>query len=104
MDTSLVVHGDDFFATGPVEELRKLSKTLGDKYPVKKLMVSERSKVNTLRVLNRDVCCTGEGITYQADNRHIDSMVKPEVGGRQGGDHSDCEPGEGPPRVYQEVA
>ena len=76
------VHGDDFVTLGPIHELRKFSQELKAAW-----MIEEREifgppesrhlgTVQKMRHLNRILKWTDEGISYEADPRHVDIVVK----------------------------
>ena len=76
------VHGDDFVTLGPIHELRKFSQELKAAW-----MIEERGifgppesrhlgTVQEMRHLNRILKWTDEGISYEADPRHVDIVVK----------------------------
>ena len=76
------MHGDDFVTLGPIHELRKFSQELKAAW-----MIEERGvfgppesrhlgTVQEMRHLNRILKWTDEGISYEADPRHVDIVVK----------------------------
>ena len=76
-DTTVMVHGDDFVGVGRPEELAKLRDVLENKY---KLKVETLSGANgdsrEVRILNKVVRWTPEGVELEADPRHAELVVR----------------------------
>ena len=72
-----MVHGDDFLGVGPEEHLKDLRKTLEDKYKLKVEMLghSEGEKAE-IKILNKIVRETKDGIELEADPRHVEIAVR----------------------------
>ena len=74
--TPLMVHGDDFIATGTRAELARLKAVLEAEYEVKAQMCGPWSDTpQSMRVLGRVISFTSEGIGYEADPRHIEAAL-----------------------------
>ena len=76
-DVSIMVHGDDFVAVGDPEELKKTQKVLNDKYQIKVETLGgacEDSK--EIRILNKVIRYTEDGIELEADPRHAELVVR----------------------------
>ena len=74
---SVMVHGDDFVAVGPDRHLGEVRKTLEDKYKTKvEMLGSNAGQVQEMRILNKVVRVTNEGIELEADPRHAELVVK----------------------------
>ena len=73
----IMVHGDDFVAIGTDKQLAKTKETLKNKYKIKveELGRSEESK-KEVKILNKIVRYTGDGIEFEADPRHAEMVVK----------------------------
>ena len=72
------VHGDDFTSSGPKESLDWMKKKMEEKYEL-----TESARLGPsceddkeVRVLNRIVRWTPEGIEYEADPRHVEQIVR----------------------------
>ena len=75
---SLSVHGDDFTSTGPERSLRWLDGQLKAAYEIKTKYLGPEGRlghVDEVRVLNRVIRWTEDGITYEADQRHGELIV-----------------------------
>ncbi len=84
-DISLVVHGDDFTALGPEAELRTFERQMRSWYEVKVRGVLGPGPRDDkeVTILDRKLVWTGCGkITYEADPKNIESIVKPWVSAR----------------------
>ena len=72
-----MVHGDDFVAVGPDNHLKDVRKALEDKYKLKvKMLGIGPGKSDELRILNKVVRVTTDGIELEADPRHSELVVK----------------------------
>jgi hypothetical protein len=72
-----MVHGDDFVSAASDTQLRWFKKILESKFETKTTIVGPEAKdEKTVRVLNRIITYTPEGIEYEADQRHAEAMVK----------------------------
>jgi hypothetical protein len=77
-DITTVVHGDDFTSLGSDANLDWLEKELATFFELK---IRGRLGVgcpgdNEIRILNRLVRVTSEGLEYEADPRHVDLIVE----------------------------
>jgi len=69
-----MVHGDDFVSAASDMQLRWFKKVLESKFETKTTIVGPEAKdEKTVRVLNRIITYTPEGIEYEADQRHAES-------------------------------
>ena len=75
---STSVHGDDFTSTGPEASLRWLDSQLRTAYELKTNYLGPhetRGHQKEVRVLNRVIQWTKDGITYEPDQRHAELIV-----------------------------
>ena len=75
---SLSVHGDDFTSTGPEASLRWLDAQLKAAYEIKTKYLGpnkQRGHEQEVRVLNRVIRWTKDGITYEPDQRHAELII-----------------------------
>ncbi len=75
---ALTIHGDDFTSTGREAELRWLDCELKKKFELKTefLGPDPRRHVQQLRVLNRVISWQRDGLTYEADQRHAELLIR----------------------------
>ena len=75
--TSVMVHGDDFIGVGPEDQLAELRSKLEEKYKIKveRLGLKEGEKAE-IRILNKVVRETSEGIELEADPRHVEIAIR----------------------------
>ena len=75
---AVVVHGDDFTALGARDDLEYLEKGLSEVFELKlKGHLGEASDCQKeIRVLNRIARIDEEGVSYEADPRHVEMLVK----------------------------
>ena len=74
---SVMVHGDDFLAVGDKTATESLRKVLTDTYKVKaEVLGGGGGELSEIRVLNRIVRRTDNGITIEADPRNAELMIK----------------------------
>jgi hypothetical protein len=71
-----VVHGDDFVLAGPPKELEWFKLAVADSFLTKEVgtLGDGAGEVTELRILNRVVRWCAEGLTYEADPRHVDIL------------------------------
>ena len=83
-DTRVVVHGDDFTALGSGENLKWLTEELKNVFELKSkgIIGPGPDDQKQMRVLTRVITWDDRGITYGADQRHAEIVVK--SWGRQG--------------------
>ena len=81
----VVVHGDDFTVLGHTSDLDWFRAQIKGKYEVKfrGRLGPEENDDKSIRILNRIVEWTREGIRYEADQRHAELIVK-EMGFQEG--------------------
>ena len=73
----VMVHGDDFLAVGDKSSTDSLKKVLMDAYKVNvEVLGGGVGEASEIRVLNRVVRRTADGITIEADPRHAEMVVK----------------------------
>ena len=76
-DTTVMVHGDDVVGIGKPQELAKLRKVLEDKYKLKVETLSGASEdVQEVKILNKIVRWTPNGLELEADPRHAELVVR----------------------------
>ena len=77
LKTSVTVHGDDFIGVGPEAQLQELKSKLEEKYKIKieRLGRGEGEKAE-IRILNKVVRETAEGIELEADPRHVEIAIR----------------------------
>lgn len=73
----VTVHGDDFTSTGPTSQLLWFQRLLDAKYECKyKMLGPGKNQVKSVRVLNRTIEWTEAAITYEANTRHAELIIK----------------------------
>ena len=77
-DVRTVVHGDDFTSLGDESSLDWLAEELKKKYELKVRAVlgPDEKDAKTVRILNRVVSWTEEGLVYEPDQRHSEIIVR----------------------------
>ncbi len=76
-EVAIMVHGDDFVAIGSDEQLAETQKTLADKYKIKvEKLGADAGDVKEVRVLNKVIRYTSEGLELEADPRHAELVVR----------------------------
>ena len=77
-DISVVVHGDDFTALGLGEDLDWYESQLKSAFEIKVRgrMSEEDGDDREMRILNRIVRLTDQGLRYEADPRHAEMIIK----------------------------
>ena len=82
---ALTVHGDDFTSTGREADLRWLDQQLRKTLELKTEFLGPDTKRHTqqVRVLNRVLTWTSEGLVYEADQRHAEILIR-ELGLEEG--------------------
>ena len=74
---SIMVHGDDFVAVGPEENLKTTRAALENKYKIKVEVLGKREgQTEELRILNKVVRLTATGIELEADPRHAELTIR----------------------------
>ena len=76
-DVSVMVHGDDFLATGDGKAVESLKKVLSDAYKVKvETLGGDAGDLSEIRVLNRVLRRTDAGYRLEADPRHAEAVIR----------------------------
>ena len=77
IDVAIMVHGDDFVAVGPDQQLENVSRTLGEKYKIKVEQLGQKEgQKSEIRILNKVVRISEQGLELEADPRHAELVVK----------------------------
>jgi hypothetical protein len=78
IDVSIVVHGDDFTALGPETELRALESQMKSWCEAKTrgMLGPDPGDDKEIKILNRKVVWGDRVITYEADGRNVESILK----------------------------
>ena len=72
-----VVHGDDFTLTGTRNDLDWLKSRMESKFEIKhKGRMGPRPDMKSVRILNRVITWTDQGIEYESDQRHAEIIIK----------------------------
>lgn len=74
-----VVHGDDFFTEGTPKELKQFDKDFKEHFEMKTEILgpdAESGEVREVRFLNRVLTWNDQGISWEADPRHAEMVVK----------------------------
>ena len=75
-DIDLTVHGDDFLIVAGSEELRWMELQMKERYEVKcSTLGPEPGMQPEVRILNRTLKWTPEGIEYESDPKHVKIVV-----------------------------
>ena len=73
---SIVVHGDDFTALGLQKDLDWYQAELAQHFGIKdRGRMGENTDCKQLRILNRIITLTDEGLEFEADPRHVLSLI-----------------------------
>ena len=72
----VVVHGDDFTVLGPSKGLDWFRGVVQQRMEMKFKNRLERGKPGALRILNRIVTVTENGLEYEADQRHAEILMR----------------------------
>ena len=76
-DISVMVHGDDFLATGDGKAVEKLKRVLSNAYKVKiETLGTDDGDASEIRVLNRVLRRTAAGYRLEADPRHAEAVIR----------------------------
>ena len=71
------MHGDDFFAVGPMGGLNKFRNHMENQYECKVEQVGVgKHYAKQLRVLGRVVTIEPHGVSYEADQRHVEALCQ----------------------------
>ena len=72
-----MVHGDDFAAVGEEEKLAETRKVLEEKYNIKvEVLGGDKDDAKEVKILNKVVRRTENGIEMEADPRHVELIVR----------------------------
>ena len=69
------MHGDDFVFVGKDVHLKNIAGHMAQSFSIKVAVSGPRS-MQTLRVLNRSITWSQEGIVYESDHRHADRLIE----------------------------
>ena len=74
----VTVHGDDFTIVGPMESLELLKCGLEATYEINTEFLRPKAEKckEEIRILNRTISWTDQGIHYEPDQRHADLIVE----------------------------
>ena len=72
----LTVHGDDFLVIAPHTEIRWLQMQMDKQYENKIEILGPETGLMELRILNRTIRWTAEGLEYEGDQRHADIIIE----------------------------
>ena len=77
-DLRIVVHGDDITSAGDDEQLKWLQQELETEYALKlrALLGPDPTDDKEVRILNRVVTWSESGLTYEADSRHAEIIIR----------------------------
>ncbi len=77
-DVSLVVHGDDVTARGPIEELNKLESTRKGRYDVntRGRLGPEKNDCKEIKIQNRKVEWADKKVIYEADQKSPQTILR----------------------------
>ena len=72
-----VVHGDDFTFSGGLKELKRIAERLREVYELKVrgILGDGPEDDKEIKILNRTLQWTSEGLKYKADDRHVREIV-----------------------------
>ena len=72
-----LVHGDDFVCVGEASDLRWLESQLKERFGIKaKTIGLKPGESREERILNRVIRVTADGWGYEADQRHVDLIIR----------------------------
>ena len=71
-----MVHGDDYLCTGDESQLLWLESSLKSRYEIKSVMLGGgKDDEQEMRVSNRIITWTPQGIAYEPDQRHVEIIL-----------------------------
>ena len=74
---STTVHGDDFTSTGTERDLQWLDKKLRTEFEIKtEFLGPAEHHAQQVRILNRVIEWGARGLTYEADQRHVEIIIR----------------------------
>ncbi len=72
-----MVHGDDYVSVGSRSEIKWFESELSKKFDIKTSVIgSTPEDQKEVKILNRIVRFTGEGVEYEADPRHVEILIQ----------------------------
>lgn len=76
-DLVVITHVDDFLCSGPKEQLHWMKTALRDKHELKGTLIGPGpADDKELSFLNRSIRWTSGGLTYEADTKHVRSLLE----------------------------
>jgi len=77
LELDLTVHGDDFLVVGGKKSISWLTSRMTNKFEAKVNVIGpDADEEKEVRILNRIIRWTSTGLTYEADQRHAELVVK----------------------------
>ncbi len=78
LEVRCIVHGDDFVLSGRAAALDEVKASMHERFLLKELgrLGGGQGELKELRVLNRVIRWTPAGLTYEADPRHVEILVR----------------------------
>ena len=72
-DLAVLVHGDDYFSSGAVEDLRRMKNKIAEKLSLKMTVIGwEEGEKKEVQFLNRVVRYEDQGVFFEPDLRHTE--------------------------------
>ena len=76
-DIHVFIHGDDYLSVAEAHHLKWMKNELEKKFESKSVVIGpDEGQQRQGKILNRIITYTAEGILYEADPRHIETMIK----------------------------
>ena len=77
-DMTVFVHGDDFVVSGTEDDMKQVQELFCEKYitKVRGIVGPDPSDMKAIVILNRILQWTEDGITLEADQRHVELILK----------------------------
>ena len=73
----MIVHGDDFLAGGPEEEIQQFKEEMSNKYEAKhQTMGPCKHHLKRMKVLNREIEWHENKITMEPDRKHVKAILE----------------------------
>ena len=81
-DVRAVVHGDDFTLIGPRKSLDWFKARIEGRFEIKYKgrMGPREEDITSVRILNRRITWTDQGIKYESDQRHAEIIIIKQMG------------------------
>ena len=71
------IHGDDYVSVGSDSALKWLKEELEKKYEIKtEVLGPDKTDSQQVKVLNRIITWTSDGVQYEADPRHVELILQ----------------------------